>query len=72
MTDRTFDDRRADDVVELLRSASEIMRSHPGRRGAVDWIPARGRLLATGDLHDNPMHLPCDRRGAYAVRVIYE
>ncbi|MAD19517.1 MAG: hypothetical protein CMJ52_04760 [Planctomycetaceae bacterium] len=56
MTDRTFDDRRADDVVELLRSASEIMRSHPGRRGAVDWIPARGRLLATGDLHDNPMH----------------
>ena len=56
MIDRVIDDRRAPDVIELLCSAAESLRTHPGRKGAVDWIPVRGRLLATGDLHDNPMH----------------
>lgn len=56
MTDRVIDDRRASEVIELLRSAADSLRTHPGRKGAVDWIPVRGRLLATGDLHDNPMH----------------
>ena len=56
MIDRVIDDRRAPDVIELLRSAADSLRTHPGRKGAVDWIPVRGRLLATGDLHDNPMH----------------
>ena len=56
MSDRAVDDRRASDVIELLRSAAATLGTHDGRSGAVDWIPVRGRLLATGDLHDNPMH----------------
>lgn len=30
--------------------------SREGRDGAVQWLPDHGRLLATGDLHDNPRH----------------
>lgn len=33
------------------------MRESPLRRGSAVRLPARGRLLATGDLHDNPVHL---------------
>ncbi len=56
MSGRVIDDRRASDVVDLLRTAAKTLLGHDGRKGCVDWIPARGRLLATGDLHDNPMH----------------
>ena len=33
------------------------MRANPLRRGCAVNLPAKGRLLATGDLHDNPIHL---------------
>lgn len=51
-----FSDRRADDVAELFRAATDSMLSAPNREGCISKIPSRGRLLATGDLHDNPMH----------------
>jgi hypothetical protein len=54
-------------VVETLRSAAAANRSAACRRGSVDVIgpgvdrEPRGergeRLIATGDLHDNPLHL---------------
>ena len=51
-----FSDRRGGDVVELFRAAADAMLTAPNRDGCISKIPARGRLLATGDLHDNPMH----------------
>ncbi len=44
-------------VVDLLDRAAEALRSHAMRRGSSVRLPAKGRLLATGDLHDNPFHL---------------
>lgn len=55
-TTSTFSDRRASDVMALFRAAAESMRSAPNREGCISKIPSQGRLLATGDLHDNPMH----------------
>ena len=52
-----FDDRSASDVIELLKIATAAMLEDPNRHGSTVRIPARGNLLATGDLHDNPMHL---------------
>lgn len=46
----------ADDVIDLFERAAESMREQVGD-GSVVRLPARGRLLATGDLHDNPFHL---------------
>ena len=43
-------------VVALLDEASAILRGDPNRRGCVVHLPDRGRLLATGDLHDHPIH----------------
>lgn len=51
------DARDAAAVTEALLSAAECMRTAEGRRGATQWIPSRGMLLATGDLHDNLAHL---------------
>jgi hypothetical protein len=51
------DARDAAAVTEVLRAAAESMRTAEGRRGATQWIPSRGTLLATGDLHDNLAHL---------------
>jgi len=48
---------RADDAIERLTGAARHLRASPLRRGSVVWLPARGRLLVTGDLHDNPLHL---------------
>ncbi len=48
--------RDASAVIETLRAAAEAMTSSPLRRGCHVRIPAPGRLLATGDLHDNPIH----------------
>jgi hypothetical protein len=47
----------ADLAIEALTNAARILRGEPRRRGSVVWLPARGRLLVTGDLHDNPDHL---------------
>ncbi|GIW73655.1 MAG: hypothetical protein KatS3mg103_0177 [Phycisphaerales bacterium] len=44
-------------VCDTLRSAAQAGLSARCRRGSVDWIEAPGRLVATGDLHDNPLHL---------------
>lgn len=46
----------AGDVHELLCRAAAQMRGCALRRGASVHLPRRGRLLLTGDLHDNPMH----------------
>ncbi|CAG0969632.1 hypothetical protein PHYC_01171 [Phycisphaerales bacterium] len=46
------------DVIEsTLRSGAKANREALCRRGSIDYIEAPGRLLATGDLHDNPIHL---------------
>ncbi|MDX2118617.1 MAG: hypothetical protein SFY96_10585 [Planctomycetota bacterium] len=47
----------ADEVVRLLRAGAEANRAAPCRHGSIDIIAAPGRLIATGDLHDNPLHL---------------
>jgi len=44
-------------VSELFGRAAAALRASPCRRGSMVRLPARGRLLATGDLHDNQEHL---------------
>lgn len=44
-------------VIDLFDRAAETLLASPLRKGCSDVLPARGRLIATGDLHDNPMHL---------------
>ncbi|MFI4916983.1 MAG: hypothetical protein ACIAS6_10820 [Phycisphaerales bacterium JB060] len=46
-----------DVVCETLEAASEASRDAACRRGSVDWVGAPGSLVATGDIHDNPLHL---------------
>lgn len=41
----------------MLCAAAEANRDASCRRGSIDVISAPGRLIATGDLHDNPLHL---------------
>lgn len=47
----------AEDVVGALRSGARANRSAGCRSGSIDAIAGPGRLIATGDLHDNPLHL---------------
>jgi hypothetical protein len=47
----------AGEVRATLLEAADILLSHEGRRGCIDLLPDHGRLLVTGDLHDNPFHL---------------
>lgn len=47
----------ASQVVRLFREAANVLRASLLRRGCCVHLPSRGRLLATGDLHDNPEHL---------------
>ncbi|MBL9140241.1 MAG: metallophosphoesterase [Phycisphaerae bacterium] len=54
----------AQDVRELFRRAAEQMLTCKNRRGASVHLPRRGRLLLTGDLHDNPTHLAAVRSAA--------
>ncbi|MBT8486263.1 MAG: metallophosphoesterase [Phycisphaerales bacterium] len=49
--------RDADAVIELFDAAVTAQETCSGRSGSAVRLPARGRLLATGDLHDNPLHL---------------
>lgn len=53
----SVDTRDAAEVIKVLDAAAECMRTAEGRRGATKWIPSRGTLFATGDLHDNIDHL---------------
>ena len=43
-------------VIDVFQRAAAAMRDSPHRSGSATRLPARGRLLATGDLHDNPIH----------------
>ncbi|MEY2795232.1 MAG: hypothetical protein RIR10_948 [Planctomycetota bacterium] len=47
----------AEFFAELLGRAAEAMRSSPYRQGCVVRLPRRGRILATGDLHDHAPNL---------------
>ena len=59
------DMRDADAVIAALRGGARANLEAPCRRGSVDVVDARpedrgtaaGTLIATGDLHDNPLHL---------------
>lgn len=44
-------------VIMLFQRAAEAMRTSARRERSIVRLPARGRLIATGDLHDNPFHL---------------
>jgi hypothetical protein len=46
-----------DEVCRILESAAAASFDAVCRRGSVDWVEAPGRLVATGDIHDNPLHL---------------
>jgi len=50
-----FTDAKA--VIDLLDRAGLALRESPLRRGSAVHLPRCGRLIATGDLHDNPFHL---------------
>ena len=52
-----LDLRDAAAVAATLRAGAEANRSAPCRQGSIDRIAGPGRLIATGDLHDNPFHL---------------
>jgi len=47
----------AGSVREALLAGAAANRAAACRRGSVDRIAAPARLIATGDLHDNPAHL---------------
>ncbi len=47
----------ADQVCAVLNEAAAANRSARCRRNSIDEIAAPGTLIATGDLHDNPLHL---------------
>ncbi len=44
-------------MIDLFDRAAAALRTSPVRSGCSVRLPARGRLIATGDLHDNPVHL---------------
>lgn len=45
-----------DEVCRILDAGAEANRDAACRRGSIDVIDAPGKLIATGDLHDNPLH----------------
>jgi len=47
----------AEAVIALFDQAATVIRTATYRDRSVVRLPARGRLIATGDLHDNPFHL---------------
>lgn len=49
--------QNAESVCAALRAGAEANLSAACRKGSIDVISAPGRLIATGDLHDNPVHL---------------
>ncbi len=53
----SIDLREVTAVADLFDQAAAAMRASPLRRGCAVRLPAHGRLLVTGDLHDNPSHL---------------
>lgn len=53
----SLDLRSPDAVIATFRAGAQACRAAACRRGSIDLIRAPGRLIATGDLHDNPLHL---------------
>lgn len=51
-----LDLQSADAVCDALHAGAAANRSASCRRGSIDVVEAPGRLVATGDLHDNPVH----------------
>ncbi len=51
-----FDPSNAENVAAWLRAGALAMRSAGCRHLSLDVIHAPGTLIATGDLHDNPVH----------------
>ncbi len=43
-------------VIKAFRDGADANRSAACRKGSIDLIGAPARLIATGDLHDNPLH----------------
>lgn len=52
-----LDLRDPDEVVRLLKEGAGACRDARCRRGSIDVIESPGTLIATGDLHDNPIHM---------------
>lgn len=52
-----IDFRDAAALVDVFQRAAEKMLASPLRTGPIVHLPSRGRLLATGDVHDFPGHL---------------
>lgn len=52
----SIDLRNCDAVCEALARGTRANREAACRRGSIDLIEAPGKLIATGDLHDNPDH----------------
>ena len=48
-----FNERDAEEVVNLFTNSTRVMLEDSKRQGSVVRLPARGKLLVTGDLHDN-------------------
>jgi hypothetical protein len=51
-----LDLKSAASVVAALEAGAEANRRSACRAGSIDVVRAPGRLIATGDLHDNPVH----------------
>jgi len=52
-----LDLRNAESVREALLAGAAANRGARCRVGSIDRVESPGRLIATGDLHDNPLHL---------------
>jgi hypothetical protein len=49
--------RSATWAIDMLDRAAAALLASPHRAGSIVRLPAHGRLVVTGDLHDNPAHL---------------
>lgn len=47
----------ADEMIQVFERATDLLANSPLRRGSTMYLPSRGKLLATGDIHDFPGHL---------------
>lgn len=57
MNQAPLDFRDAESVAGALLAGAEANRAAACRRASIDEISGPGRLIATGDIHDNPLHL---------------
>lgn len=53
----SLDLKDAGAVAAVFHAGAGANRAAPCREGSIDRIAGPGRLIATGDLHDNPLHL---------------